>query len=127
MSNIKNDPDIEREWETRVLCSDESCIGTIGAAGCCRECGRAFEGDLPAGFQDAQANGASIPVVEEETDIGDKHTTIDAVPANEQQNREVDPDDVWERRTLCIDESCIGVVDEATGCCKECGKPYSET
>ncbi len=27
------------EWERRVLCSDESCIGTIGPDGKCKECG----------------------------------------------------------------------------------------
>jgi hypothetical protein len=26
-------------WEDRKLCSDESCIGTIGTAGRCRVCG----------------------------------------------------------------------------------------
>jgi hypothetical protein len=29
----------------------------------------------------------------------------------------------WENRTLCLDESCIGVVGP-DGRCKECGKPY---
>lgn len=28
----------------------------------------------------------------------------------------------WENRTLCLDESCIGVIGPE-GCCKECGKP----
>lgn len=29
----------------------------------------------------------------------------------------------WERRTLCSDGSCIGVIGP-DGKCKECGKPY---
>jgi len=29
----------------------------------------------------------------------------------------------WENRTLCSDESCIGVIGP-DGRCKECGKPY---
>ena len=29
----------------------------------------------------------------------------------------------WEQRTLCSDESCIGVIGP-DGKCKECGKPY---
>ena len=29
----------------------------------------------------------------------------------------------WENRTLCLDESCIGVIGP-DGRCKECGKPY---
>ena len=32
-------------------------------------------------------------------------------------------DDTWESRTLCVDESCIGVVGP-DGRCKECGLPY---
>jgi hypothetical protein len=124
MCNKEKDQNIDRQWDNRVLCSDESCIGTIGADGCCRECGRAFEGDLPAGFQDAQANELSAPAVEQASDTEDSHSSIDAVPGDEPQDQGVDPDDAWERRTLCIDESCIGVVDEDTGCCKECGKPY---
>ena len=29
----------------------------------------------------------------------------------------------WENRTLCVDESCIGVIGP-DGRCKECGKPF---
>ena len=32
-------------------------------------------------------------------------------------------DDDWENRTLCSDESCIGVIGP-DGRCKECGKAY---
>ncbi len=32
-------------------------------------------------------------------------------------------DEDWERRTLCSDEACIGVIGP-DGRCKECGKPY---
>ncbi|MCU0602483.1 MAG: hypothetical protein MUC33_07460 [Desulfobacterales bacterium] len=32
------------EWASRRLCSDESCIGVIGADGRCRECGKPFAG-----------------------------------------------------------------------------------
>ena len=32
-------------------------------------------------------------------------------------------DDDWENRTLCPDESCIGVIGP-DGRCKECGKRY---
>lgn len=35
-----DDPVHDEEWEKRVLCSDESCIGTIGPDGRCRECGK---------------------------------------------------------------------------------------
>jgi hypothetical protein len=32
----------------------------------------------------------------------------------------------WDQRTLCSDESCIGVLGP-DGRCKECGKPYAES
>jgi hypothetical protein len=34
--------------------------------------------------------------------------------------------DAWGERTLCSDESCIGVIGP-DGRCKECGKPYAMT
>ena len=27
------------DWENRILCSDESCIGVVGPDGRCKECG----------------------------------------------------------------------------------------
>jgi len=41
--DLKKDIEItasDEEWEKRILCSDESCIGTIGPNGRCRECGK---------------------------------------------------------------------------------------
>jgi hypothetical protein len=32
----------------------------------------------------------------------------------------------WGERTLCSDESCIGVIGP-DGRCKECGKPFQES
>jgi len=32
------------DWENRRLCSDENCIGVIGADGRCRECGKPYAG-----------------------------------------------------------------------------------
>ena len=48
----------DSEWENRVLCSDESCIGTIGPEGCCRECGKAYEGPIPGVSAHAQPQKA---------------------------------------------------------------------
>ncbi len=31
------------EWEQRILCSDESCIGVIGPDGLCKECGKPYD------------------------------------------------------------------------------------
>lgn len=35
--------DDDIDWEDRVLCSDESCIGVVGADGRCKECGRPYQ------------------------------------------------------------------------------------
>ena len=33
------DPPSDADWDSRVLCSDENCIGVIGPDGRCKECG----------------------------------------------------------------------------------------
>ena len=40
-SESHNEEDVmDDDWKNRVLCSDESCIGTIGPEGTCNECGK---------------------------------------------------------------------------------------
>jgi len=102
MTEILFDENID--WDARVLCSDESCIGTIGADGKCRECGKPYEGALPEGHGQETINVAAA----EET------KTI--------ATQDADPDDNWDKRVLCIDGACIGVIGP-DGKCKECGKP----
>ena len=96
------------EWENRTLCSDESCIGVIGPDGRCKECGRAYEKDP----SEDEERSAEMP------DDQPADVTDDKAPAAP------DTDDEWENRTLCSDESCIGVIGP-DGRCKECGKSYS--
>ncbi|MRR15724.1 MAG: hypothetical protein EG826_04620 [Deltaproteobacteria bacterium] len=98
--------DENEDWEKRVLCSDESCIGTVGPDGKCRACGKVYEGELP----EILGAIADRPVYtdEQKTD-----------PATDAED-----DDDWQKRVLCIDESCIGVIGP-DGKCKECGKPLS--
>jgi hypothetical protein len=93
------------DWESRTLCSDESCIGVIGPDGRCKECGKPFEGEIPPAREKDNA-----PV--EDTPQKDP----DGEPAPRF-------DDEWENRILCSDEGCIGVIGP-DGRCKECGKPY---
>ena len=54
-----------------------------------------------------------------ETDVPDESDLEVEKPA------EAEFDTDWESRTLCIDESCIGVIGP-DGRCKECGKAYEE-
>ena len=90
-------------WENRMLCSDESCIGVSGPEGRCKECGQACK-ESPAGeINTAQSESAP-------------QEDLDEPPAPQFG-------DDWENRTLCSDESCIGVIGP-DGRCKECGKAY---
>jgi len=104
---------VDVEWETRTLCSDESCIGVIGSDGRCKECGILYDGDLKE-----MPVSADTTVSEDTTDSSD----VDVLDA-EEPIAQVDDD--WETRRLCSDESCIGVIGP-DGRCKECGKAFSK-
>jgi hypothetical protein len=99
--------DTDEDWEKRTLCSDESCIGTIGPDGKCKECGMVYEGELSVGH----GIGNIQKVVKEE----EKPTL----------REDTDFDDDWDKRELCTDEACIGVIGP-DGKCKECGKSGSK-
>jgi len=108
------DPD----WDKRVLCSDGNCIGVIGPDGRCKECGKPYEGALPetSGGEEAPAelsDGEDPPAATEEPEAGQADTN--APPG----------DDDWDKRVLCSDGNCIGVIGP-DGRCKECGKPHTE-
>jgi hypothetical protein len=95
------------DWDSRRLCSDESCIGVIGPDGRCKECGKLHSADA-----------------------GDVPPAVVAAPAAAPGNRLEAPvvsaegDDDWESRRLCGDENCIGVIGPDNRC-KECGRPCS--
>ena len=110
-------PTSDEDWDSRVLCSDESCIGVIGPDGRCRQCGKPAGPDYqPAGGkQDAveleapSEESLENAVATEDEDIVDEDLVID--------------DAEWEQRILCSDESCIGVIGP-DGRCRQCGRPY---
>jgi hypothetical protein len=95
--------DKNEDWENRILCSDESCVGTIGLDGKCRECGKPYKGEPTA---ERCASPEPAVMVEEETPVSSK--------------TETESDD-WAKRVLCRDESCIGIIGP-DGTCTECGK-----
>jgi hypothetical protein len=100
--------DEKEDWEKRILCSDESCIGTIGVDGKCKECGKLYDGVLPTKAVPS-SNERIVPAGEKKPDIPGVYTTTDGD---------------WDKRVLCSDESCIGIIGP-DGKCKECGKPGS--
>ncbi|WP_372683434.1 hypothetical protein [Desulfosarcina sp.] len=108
----------DSEWEKRVLCSDGNCIGIVGADGRCKMCGRPYDGGAPSPAVDTHADdqGADGEPVDQEMSVED--APADDYPAGDPDGSE----DAWESRTLCADESCIGVIGP-DGRCKECGKP----
>ncbi len=105
MAEIIFDDNID--WDARVLCGDESCIGTIGPDGKCKECGKPYEGVLP----ESHGKETVEPVATEEAkSVSSEDTDSD------------DADDDWDKRVLCSDGACIGTIGP-DGKCKECGKP----
>ena len=101
---VKTIFDADEDWEKRTLCSDESCIGIIGADGNCKECGKVYEGNLPTGYSTKGVQKAKI----------EKQEPISSGDASS--------DDDWDKRVLCSDEACIGTIGP-DGKCRECGKP----
>jgi len=115
--NEENKTHADLEWEQRILCSDESCIGVIGPDGRCKECGLPYAGSFDA------TNKENVTSDFEEADPEDD-ISEEPEESGDYDDAEAPTDLEWEHRTLCSDESCIGVIGP-DGLCKECGKPYS--
>ncbi|MBC8431633.1 MAG: hypothetical protein H8D96_06905 [Desulfobacterales bacterium] len=119
MENEESKSLTDIEWEQRTLCSDESCIGVIGPNGRCKECGLPHESEKQQEFSEEHAPSDSEAEVAEDDEDDDEDDD-----ENEEEDAEDDVTDIeWEQRTLCIDESCIGVIGP-NGRCKECDLPY---
>jgi hypothetical protein len=116
MKNEENKTQADLEWEQRTLCSDESCIGVIGPDGRCKECGLPYAGPFDATNEESDAS--DFEEADSEEEISEELEEIG------EYDTEIQTDLDWEQRTLCSDESCIGVIGP-DGLCKECGKPYS--
>jgi hypothetical protein len=97
--------DKNEDWDKRILCIDESCIGTIGPDGRCRECGKPYDGSL-------------IPAADAPDKNKQQAKPIDDLQKNTENTAS---DDEWEKRVLCSDESCIGTIGP-DGKCRECGR-----
>jgi hypothetical protein len=113
--NEENKTQEDLEWEQRVLCSDESCIGVIGPDGRCKECGLLYSGPFDAPKTETVSSDIEEDYSEDEIDEESEEV--------KEYETEVMTDSEWKQRTLCSDESCIGVIGP-DGRCKECGKPY---
>ena len=106
--NISGSQETDLDWENRRLCSDDSCIGVIGADGRCRVCGLLDLKD-PG---DPDLSPCRNAVKDEDEPQTQEPPSGDQVPEPQ--------DPGWEDRKLCNDESCIGTIG-TDGRCSVCG------
>jgi hypothetical protein len=110
------------EWAQRYLCPDGSCIGVIGPDGTCKVCGRAapnWGDERKRGMVEEASAADSDPADEgDEGDNDDADDGADDQPEAAAAAETGDPD--WDRRALCSDGACIGVIVE--GKCNVCGR-----
>ena len=106
----------DSDWDNRILCSDDNCIGVIGPDGHCKECGKKYEGTLPETIvADTESQSEGEDELRADADM-------DAQPSVDTALQEETEADDWVSRQLCSDGNCIGVIGP-DGRCKECGKP----
>lgn len=122
------------EWGQRTLCRDESCIGVIGPDGCCKECGLPYGSKKQQEFSEehAASDSEAEDEVAEDDDDEDEEYENEEYENEEYEDEEYEDEEKdavtdieWEQRTLCRDESCIGVIGP-DGRCKECDLPYED-
>ena len=126
-TDVSETGDDDTAWQNRRLCSDGNCIGVIGTNGCCKECGRPYDGDdTPEEWpveddtdDDADWDGSTA-------DDYQGYDDADDVEDDNVEDETRDPDDDWNSRVLCRDGNCIGVIGP-DGRCKECGLPYKKS
>ena len=99
--------DKNEDWDKRVLCSDGACIGVIGLDGKCTECGKTYDGVKAAPC----ASDAPDQADSQKHNVGKDGSSDYSVT-----------DEEWDKRVLCSDGACIGVIG-LDGKCTECGKP----
>ncbi len=110
---------MDEEWENRKLCPDGNCIGVIGPDGFCKECGRGLPSETD---QPVVLSVSGEPGGEYEEEYVDERAGEFHADGEEDGGLNDAVDEDWENRTLCSDESCIGVIGP-DGRCRECGKP----
>ena len=103
------------DWDYREVCPDGSCIGVIGDNGLCKVCGRAapnWGSERTRGLVDDQTDAE--PDDELEPDANQDEMVAEPVEA------EGDDGDDWDKRELCDNGACVGVIGD-DGACTVCG------
>jgi len=104
------------DWDQRLLCPDGGCTGVIGGDGTCRACGRA----APNWGDERRRGRRNTDEVEAEADEQLPVKVIEPEPVVTLGVVGGGDDDL-ERRALCPDGGCIGVIGD-DGNCKVCGR-----
>ncbi len=99
------------DWDQRLLCPDGGCTGVIGGDGTCRVCGRA----APNWGDERRRGRRNTDEVEAEVEA--RPPVAEIVPVS----LALEVDDDLEKRQLCPDGGCIGVIGD-DGTCKACGR-----
>ena len=111
---------ISGDWDARRLCPDEGCIGVLTAEGRCPICGR--QGERPPATAH-RSQTAGVDDEEQPSEGGDSPSDTASSRGDDgaqDRDRDSDADDL-DRRELCSDDACIGVLGP-DGACKVCGK-----
>jgi hypothetical protein len=126
----------DTDWDNRILCSDDNCIGVIGPDGHCKECGKEFEGSLPEAIVSDQESQPDESRSDQESQPDESRSDQESQPDESRDSADIDAQpqssaDItsgektksgdWANRQLCSDGNCIGVIGP-DGRCKECGK-----
>jgi len=106
--------------ESRRLCCDPACLGVIRDDGRCSECGRIGEGEEPhpTSFPDDLGETAQSEAATDTDETGDYEDSD-----SDDSGAATTPHEAGsiEDRRLCVDPSCIGILD-TEGRCSECGR-----
>jgi hypothetical protein len=107
------------EWTDREVCPDGACIGVIGDDGTCKVCGRTGERG-PRALVDDQTDAPpdeSLAADEDDDELEPADEGDDDHDADESTGG-----DDWDRRELCSNGACVGVIGDAD-VCTVCGSP----
>lgn len=127
------DPADVVSWEERRLCPDGGCLGVVGADGACNECGRvdpeaarrlderaAAQSETKSKVSGAAAAGDAAAGDDGDGDSDGAGEDASAAGSGAAVAGGGELGDDWQRRQLCEDGACIGVVID--GRCNTCGK-----
>lgn len=115
-------------WEHRRLCPDGACVGVLDDGGRCPLCGtvdptaaRSVPRGDDRGAELAERQAPTRAVDDVGAATPQRPATGVAADSLGSGSRRGEPgDDDWDRRELCPDGACVGVV--VAGRCSVCGK-----